>query len=437
MTLITRRGLVRVSSPPIVRAQFLGSTARPTEGAELDALRNEFRAMRQRRAVLAALFAGPAALLHEKLARGAVKDQYGNTLNASGSFPPFTGLNINGGSGPVGFPGQSTNPVGYAAAPGYPGTLTPASGGFVNNATYSFLLIDGGTSTPSINATGTTFIGCYIGSSTSAVTGHAQLNALGPITLNYTTIGPSWSVIGGTFPPMPPGGGGYTTWPTALGNGIPATQGTDYGPVSGGSSTPAGGMNFQNCDNWAFSNGVVFSKTNSSNPLTFNNCWIHDPCAPFSGAHTDGIGDVQGDASGDYIEFLTINHCTVACNCNSNLLAFQFNGSAPTLMNNVTITNNYWTANCSAVLATGLNPLTTVPTNYVFTGNVVAPYLLPEFDVLYENATARFSISGSGNKWRTNTILPASWPQVGSVTSANPYLWPNATANATDFTGPF
>src|SRR5216684_4789588 len=63
------------------------------------------------------------------------------------------------------FPGQAGNPVGFAAAPGYPGSLTASSGPFtsgsVNNPTIiAFKDFDAGVSSTNIDADYVTFIGC-------------------------------------------------------------------------------------------------------------------------------------------------------------------------------------------------------------------------------------------------------------------------------------
>lgn len=349
--------------------------------------------------------------------------------------------------GQKGWPGQSSNPVGYAAAPGYPGSLTTkASGTFSNNTTYNFLLVDGGTSPPSINATGCTFNGCYFGASTNVNNSESMMTYPngGHHTFNYCTFAPSPAQVGGAFPPMPPGGGGYTNWPTAsyftydgtpaaVSHGISAALGNDYGIVGAGSSTPSNGLSFYYCDTWGCCNGVVFSQTNASNPLIFDNCWIHDSCVTPSGAHTDGIGDVQS-ANGDFVEFLIINHCTIATVGNSNALAIQANNDL--ILNNIQVTNNYFTSTCSYSLATGAGGLTTHPTNYVFTGNVYSNFITPQYGVIYDTPAAEFSMSGSGNKWRNNKILPGNYQQVGNV-KVPMYLWPDATANFTDWTGAF
>ena len=338
-------------------------------------------------------------------------------------------------AGGGGFPGQPGNPVGFAAAPGYPGSLTAmAVSSIASGQTYNYKLFDNGTSAIHISATNCTFNGCYFGASTSVSTSQAHTTWTGGNNIsNFCTFAPSPSVVGGTFPPQ---AGGYSTWPCGPTATLPAVYGNNYGCVGGGNTPPpTGGLIFNSCDMWGYSNGVVFSKVAQTNPLAFNNCWIHDPNIQYDGNHTDGIGDVQSQAT-DYIQYLTINGCTIAVICNSNDIAFQPSSPSSWLMNNNQITNNYITSTASYVVQSGLNRTTTAPTNNVFTGNVFSAYLACEYGVLYENDTSIFSTSGSGNLWRNNQILPGTYNQVGTVTAAAPYLWPNATANATDFTGP-
>src|SRR5208283_937528 len=95
------------------------------------------------------------------------------------------------------YPGQSGNPVGYAAAPGYPGSLTAWPGGnFTANTTYSYYLFDTGSSgaVTNINAANVTFNGCYFGCSNGASYSTSPVTMGGSgshPTFNYCTFGPS------------------------------------------------------------------------------------------------------------------------------------------------------------------------------------------------------------------------------------------------------
>src|SRR6267154_6864379 len=66
---------------------------------------------------------------------------------------------------PTDFPGLFGNAAGFAAAPGYPGFLTPASGPFTsgtagNPTVIAFKDFDAGVSSTNIDANWVTFIGC-------------------------------------------------------------------------------------------------------------------------------------------------------------------------------------------------------------------------------------------------------------------------------------
>lgn len=334
------------------------------------------------------------------------------------------------------FPGQPGNLVGFASAPGYPGSLTAMSASSIaSGQTYNYKLIDNGSSGIRISATGVTFNGCFFGSSTGATTSQAHTTWTGGNnTCNYCNFYPSPSVTGMTPAQLV---AAYSTWPSLTSQTLSASLGNDYGFVgTGGQAPPSGGLVFNSCDSIGFANGVVFSQVGSTNRLTFNGCWFHDSCVTPSGFHTDGVGDVQSEKN-DFVQFLTINGCTIAVICNSNDIAFQPDSPTSWLFDNNTITNNYITSTASFVVQSGMDRTTSPPTNNVISGNTFSNYLPCDFGLLYENDTTLFSTSGSGNQWRTNMVLPGNYAQVGNVTSAKPYLWPNATANATDFTGPF
>lgn len=348
------------------------------------------------------------------------------------------------------WPGQPGNTVGFAGAPGFTGNsiMTAFSGSFVANTTYSFKIFDAGSNQnwgTNITAGGITFIGCYFGSSSSSlsvgVEAPCQFTGTGaPPVFNYCTFGPSPSVIGGAFPPTP---ANFTAWPTGSGNACTQAQGYDYGPLTDGNpvSFP---IAFTNCDFWGWGNGMIFSQITSSNSYTVRNCWIHDPRNPGSGGtqdHQDGVGDPQDvfDLTGqpDHVTFLTIDHCTIACVGDTQNLALQLDGTD--VVNNVTITNNYWAGNETNIEfgITSLSSPNSV-TNFVFTGNVIGPTPMTVGVVIGDASNAVFSRSGSGCQWRNNTILPGNYNgATGTVTSATPYIWPDNMAHATDFTGAF
>jgi hypothetical protein len=325
------------------------------------------------------------------------------------------------------WPGQLGNPVGYAAAPGFPGTLTPWPGGsFTAGATYKYYIFDGKTGVAAaINAANVTFIGCYFGcssgaGSTTCVTIGSSCNPV----FKYCTFAPSPSQVGGSFPPMPPNGGGYTNWPTGSGVGIAATLGYQYGPGSTGAALRSA-MTFDHCDIWGSANGCVFSHVTQTNFATYTDCWIHDARNPSLGDHTDGLGDVQSSAN-DVVSFLTVHHCTIASVGNTQGIALQMQSSDT--MTNCTFTNNYvagfgYTINMGNVSGFTPNPYT----NILFTDNVIGASPAPGFGPLYSRFSTPFNTSGSGNVWRRNTF------QGG--TNNGKYLWPDGSINATDWAG--
>ncbi len=378
------------------------------------------------------------------------------TLTATGTGPNTSAAiapNTTVVSGVVsGFPGQAGNPVGFS------GSLTTVVTNSIT-ASASNTRFDGGTNPINITGTNHTFTNCYFGVSTNAATGSApwlSYSSGGGHTFTRCTFGPSPSVVGGSFPPQPPGGGGYTNWPSQRGSvdsvGIPYAQGNQYGVVGSGTGVPPGGLNFQSCDVWGFSNGAfLWSQTNASNPLTVNNCWMHDPCLAPPGAHTDTIGDVQSMA-GDYCIGASITNCTIA-GVASEGLALQF--SPDTVFHNFTFSGNYISCAASWMIYSGMMDPTVVPTNYVFANNTIDSAFTPEFGICGDgafgsNVAPRFGISGSGNRWRGNKVLPGIYgngfdPDTGglsgviqlTVTLSNQFLWPDMTGNNTDWTGAF
>jgi hypothetical protein len=288
-------------------------------------------------------------------------------------------------------------------------------------------------------------IGGYLGASTSGNSSQEAVTSSGAVQplLNYVTVGPSPSVVGGSFPPQPPSGGGYTSWPSGS-TTVSATYGNCYGVLSNGTTTPAGGYTIENSDIWALGNGVNFSHVTASNPVSFLNDWIHDPM--LTGAqctHTDGIGDVSS-AGGDTVENLIIDHTTVAGATNSNGLAMQFHSGNNAVYNNDQYTNDFW-AGSGYTIDLGLcsTCIVTPVTDIVFKGNVIGPTPTPVFGQNYNDWTSYFSISGSGNVWRLNTYLGGDYLCTGSCGTpignvpAGAFWYPNGSYNTTtDFNGP-
>jgi len=331
---------------------------------------------------------------------------------------------------PGAFPGQAGNPVGFAAAPGYPGSLTPwPGGGFTAGSTYKYFLFDNKTgSGTNVNAAGVTFIGCYFGNSSgngsqAIITTSSGVNP----TFQYCTYAPSPSVMGGSFPPLPPGGGGYTTWPSSTTSYIDGSLGYQYGPCGTGASTNSS-ITHDHCDMWGWANCCLFAHMNGTFTVTITDCWIHDTRNPSTyGDHTDGIGDIESSA-GDSVHNVVINHCTIASLGNTQALAFQMQSTDA--MTNVSVTNNYVAGFGNTINIGNVSGFTPSPyTGIVFTGNVIGTAPAKEGTDLYSHNSAPFNISGSGNKWRNNTY--SGGPNDGK------FLWPDGSINATDWTGLF
>src|SRR6185437_8782638 len=122
-----------------------------------------------------------------------------------------------------------------------------------------------------------------------------------------------------------------------------------------------------------------------------------------------GIGDVQS-ASGDYIEYVVINHCTIAITPAGALAAqaLAFQAGSTWTFNNITVTNCYF-AGFGYTIETGASYPTTQPTNYTFTGNVIGPTPTANYGVMSETPTTAFNTSGSGNQWRNNTFIAGTY----------------------------
>jgi hypothetical protein len=334
------------------------------------------------------------------------------------------------GSGQA-FPGQPGNPVGYAAAPGYPGALTPhAASGFQSNATYSFLDIDGGVNGTNLaGLSNTTFIGCRFQSNAQ---GYFNVNAIGTnLTFRYCTICPRTAYV-----TTPPG----AAWPSAGAlqntasfvdgvNCTPGTQGYQYGfhIMSGGPVT------MQYCDIWGFGNAVDFLDTTTE--MLIDNCWIHDAAnASPNGYHTDGPGYLNGAIPPQNI---TISNCTIASLGNTQGLAMQ---SATSGYQNIVVTGNYFSGfgYCTSHFQPGSGAR-----NCSFTNNILATDVAWMFGPIYSNPTTIYNYASYNNLWRGNKlhVAPGTKPVSGATFSYSAaddgkYIWPNSSLSATtDYSG--
>lgn len=327
------------------------------------------------------------------------------------------------------YPGQSGNSVGYAAAPGYTGSLTPYSGSFTSGSTYNHLDF------ADINAQGMTglsnitFNGCRFQSNSQQDT-NTKLNTCSNITWNYCSFTPLVS-SGYTSPPG-------AAWPSASAGQQQTNQ------ISGVNSLPCAnayqfGLRFNSggpytvdrCDIWGFGNAIDFQSTTSQ--INIIDCWIHD--GAFAGSpcsyHTDGPGYLDNGTGPNNV---LISHCTIASIGNTNALAFQ---AATGGYNNITIQNNYLSGfNVNSDIFHFLDS----ETNIHFTGNVFGTDLPWSNSPLYADKTAAFS--GSTNTWANNTLnVVAGTSSVGSgftwTSGQNGYFfWPNISLHSTDWVHP-
>ncbi len=189
-------------------------------------------------------------------------------------------------------PGQPGNSVGFAAAPGYPGSLTAASGPLTsgssgNPTVYSFKDFTG----LSIDANWVTFIGCRFKSNVVA-DNNVSTGGTGAqnIVFSYCSFTPLNSLYG-----SPPG----AAWPSA-GAGLQTTTFvTDVNCIDGNSgyqfgltvrNATDGPITFDHCDIWGFGNALNFPAPTTAQ-ITVQDCWIHDAAnASPQSYHTDGPG---------------------------------------------------------------------------------------------------------------------------------------------------
>ena len=218
---------------------------------------------------------------------------------SDGSVARDTGADSEAGKPPPSgmFPGQTGNPVGYAAAPGYPGSLKSCPSGTLSQSgttstplVYSFCDFVPTPSTSGTLITGShlKFIGCRFQS--NDVENYNVQTTGSDITFEYSSVTPLVSLA--SAPP-------HEAWPSAgagmqlIGNGsgyqIDGNDGYEYGI-----NIPSGGpVTIDHSDIWGFGNAVVFYSTTAQ--MTVTNTWIHDAAdAAAQKYHTDGPGYLNG-----------------------------------------------------------------------------------------------------------------------------------------------
>ena len=382
--------------------------------------------------------------------------------------------------GASGFPGQSGDPVGFAATPSaqpsnwnagswpgaYPGSLTAWPGG-----TGSQTISDGTNATSGAGTAGNPWVFAFYDfncSTTGTITvtvAHArfvgcrfQSNNGGPVVSSGVTIlfnaGSSDLIFSycsvvpliskWTSPPngaWPSAGAGQGIVPASAaytntgGYCIPANDAYQFAFAF---NAPSGTITIDHCDIWGFGNAIGWA-TGVSTQSNVTDCWIHDAAncnvtasGQSTNFHTDGPGYLNGSTAPSNI---LIQHCTIATIGNTNAMAWQLVTSA---YNNITMINNFLSGfgdNCSlSTLTTGNDTMT----NTTFTDNVFGtdnPWI---FGPLHNNYSTMFS--GGGNLWKRNKllVLAGTSPNGGSSpawTNADDgkFLLPDSTLSTTDF----
>jgi hypothetical protein len=370
-------------------------------------------------------------------------DAAGNTsAQAMGTIITLTDL---------GFPGQPSNPVGFAAAPGYPGSLTtwpggePTGGTAGNPAVYSFYDFVG-TGIDNSNVIGCSnahikFIGCRFQNSNVNST-----IVFGPTgndyTFSYCTFCPLVSLA--SAPPNP-------IWPTSgagLGIGwgsgsyvsylIPRVSGYSYAFLFLASTT-VGPFTWDHCDFWGFGSAITWGQ--STQQMNVTDCWFHDtrndgsnPQGSGNGDHTDGIGFQAGGTPPFNV---LVQHCTIAAIANNQGFAFQ---GATTPYNNLICNNNYvtgWSVQSPNGVTGGTNISfqnntfgTDVPWSTAVSGDKSNEYIFANGQIWRNNKLhirpggvywGGFNLPGGNHAWDPNQEGYYIWPDGGQSPTVTDY----------------
>jgi hypothetical protein len=270
-------------------------------------------------------------------------------------------------SKPSGFPGQDGNPVGFAAAKGFPGSLTPATLGDGTGGT--FQLVSGSSGSPNVisfmdfspssigkcnNISGNgassgpavhdiTFVGCRFTANTNNVFAPdccVDMLTAGSfnITFSYCTMAPLTSVATHPIP--------ATAWPSSSvgtgtkfvstgpgGNTYQMPYGVTFRDAVALACPPGGFVTVDHCDLWGFGdnsvNGQAYTTLNTypvNGQTNITDCWIHDPRTDNNNAdHTNGILPPNAHAFSN----LLLKHNTISGLGNTNAIGFQHLLTAP------------------------------------------------------------------------------------------------------------
>jgi hypothetical protein len=338
------------------------------------------------------------------------------------------------GPSPGGYPGQPGNPVGFAAAPGYPGTLEPWTGGDTvatsgtagNPTVYSFYDFVPGQAQGGTFITGShlKFVGCRF-QSNDVENYNVQVTG-SDVTFEYCSVTPLVSLA--AAPPheaWPSAGAGQQLTGNGTGYQIDGNSGYEYGFAL----NSGGPVSIDHCDIWGFGNAVTFMDTTAQ--MTVSSSWIHDAAdAAAQKYHTDGPGYLNGGVPPQNV---SIQGNTIASIGNTNGIAFQ---AATSAYQNIVVSGNYLSG-FGYTSDMGLPGSTSGDTNMQFTNNVFGTDLPWVYGPIYADQTALFG--QATNKWSGNTlkVLAGTSPVSGSWqwTSAQDgqFVWPDASTHTSDF----
>jgi hypothetical protein len=315
------------------------------------------------------------------------------------------------------WPGQSGNAVGYAAAPGWPGSFTStacpsstasgtswANATIVTNCTYSstqmitcnyceFLYVDFNVASGGVEVASSASHVLFLGDRfQSNDVGSTNVGVLGTyIYFFYDSTTPMASLY--TSPPgslWPSAGAGANSTTIIPGtNAIPYADSYEYGFNIGGSGSP-GPIWIDHCDIWGFGDAIVNQTTTNQMTITAN--WMHDPSDNGSNAyHTDGFGySNEGMAPSNV---LLVGNTTGMLG-NTQGLALQ---GATGGYQNIYVAENYFSGD-GATIAWCM-PGIVQCTNSYFYGNTFGTDVAPGGPVY-----GYTGLLGAGSVWACNTI---------------------------------
>lgn len=335
------------------------------------------------------------------------------------------------------FPGEHGNPVGFAAAPGFPGSLTPWPGGSFKEGTvenptiYRFFDFDAGKEGTRINTSHVQFVGCRF-QSNSLINFNVQCDNARDLSFLYCSFTPRAALY-----TKPPG----AAWPSA-GAGLQTTKQVSNANCVDGDGGYQYGLNVRgegpvladHCDFWGFGNGgPLFYSTTAQ--MTARDCWIHDACnASPQGYHIDGSGYLDGGIPPTHV---TIDHCTIASLGNTNAVAFQ---AAKSPYDHISVTRNFFSGfgfcvdMCHGVAGS---------TNLLFRDNTFGTDIPWQHFPIYGTPAVLFNRRANPtNLWQNNRlrVLRGTSAIAGSAfawsTAQNGFfMWPNNELRMTDYPG--